>query len=60
MARVVKTDYNSKGYKHREHRSKKGRRLPPDYPDRLRVFKEKKRELEEQFYIDEIRNITRH
>ena len=25
MARRVKTDYASKGYKHREHRSKKGR-----------------------------------
>ena len=25
MGRRVKTDYHSKGYKHREHRSKKGR-----------------------------------
>ncbi len=50
MARERKTDYQSKGFKHREHRSKKGRESD---------FKEKRkhriRKRDQQEYVDKMK-----
>jgi hypothetical protein len=47
MARERKTDYQSKGYKHREHRSKKGRE--GDFKEKR---KQRIRKRDQQEFID--------
>lgn len=47
MARSVKTDYSPKGFKHREHRSKKGRE--GDYKEKRKMRIKK---AQQQEYVD--------